>query len=148
MRILIETPAPGEEDEVIIRCSELDEELLHLINLLKKGKTRITGYSDKGIRQLLPKEIYYFEAVDNKVFACCEKDVFEVRQKLYELEETFERGDFKRISKSVIVNIAFIQYISPMLGSRLEATLMNGEKVIISRQYVPGLKKKLGLSEG
>ncbi len=147
MKIVIESPREGEEDEIIIRCRELDDEMMRMINLMRSGKTRITGYRDSVIRQLLPKEIYYFEAVEGKVFAYCEKEVFEVREKLYEIEELLARSDLQRISKSVIVNISLIEYVSPMLGSRLTAVMKNGEKVIISRQYVPALKKKLGIAE-
>lgn len=147
MKIIIETPKDDEEDEIIIRCKELDDELMNLISLLKNGSSRITGYSDKTIRQLIPKEIYYFESVDNKVFAYCEKEVYEVKEKLYEIEQLYQHSDFQRISKSVIVNISWIEFISPILGSRLEATLKNHEKVIISRQYVPELKKKFGITE-
>ena len=85
--------------------------------------------------------------MDNKVFAYCEREVYEVKEKLYEIEERFEHSDFQRISKSVIVNVSVIDYISPLIGSRLEAKLKNGEKVIISRQYVPELKKKIGIAE-
>ena len=147
MKIVIESPREGEEDEIIIRCRELDDEMMRMINLMRSGKTRITGYRDSVIRMLLPKEIYYFEAVEGKVFAYCEKEVFEVREKLYEIEELLARSDLQRISKSVIVNISLIEYVSPMLGSRLTAVMKNGEKVIISRQYVPALKKKLGIAE-
>lgn len=146
MRIIIETPADSNEDEIIIRCKELDEELMNLIYALKQGRTHITGYSDRTIIQLAPKDIYYFESVDNRVFAYCEKDVYEVREKLYEIENIYKNTSFQRISKSVIVNISRIESVSPMLASRLEATLKNGEKVIISRQYVPELKKKLGIA--
>ena len=38
--------------------------------------------------------------------------------------------------------------ISGAFGAKLEAKLKNGEKIIISRQYVPELKRKLGLEEG
>ena len=134
-------------DEIIIRGKELDEDMVRLINLLKAGKARITGYHNGTIRQLSPKEIYYFESVDNKVFAYCESEIYEVKEKLYEIEALYQHTDFQRISKSVIVNVSLIEFVSPMLGSRLEATLRNREKVIISRQYVPELKKKIGISE-
>ena len=69
MRIIIENPK-DDEDEIIIRCSELDEEIMNLILALKQGRSYITGYDDKkNIIKLSPKEIYYFEAVDNRVFA-------------------------------------------------------------------------------
>lgn len=146
MKITVETPIEG-EDEIIIRCAELDEELMNLISALGQWRRRITGYKDKAIVQLTPADIYYFESVDNRVFAYCEKDVFEVKEKLYELESAYKNTDFQRISKSVIANISFIESVSPILGARLEAKLKNGERVIISRQYVPELKKKLGIGE-
>lgn len=144
MKITIETPIDG-EDEIIIRCKELDEKLLELIYALGQGRRHIavTGYSGKAMAQLLPDDIYYFESVDNKVFAYCEKEVYEVKEKLYELEDIYKNTDFQRISKSVIVNISFIEAVLPILGAKLK----NGESVIISRQYVPELKKKLGLAK-
>ena len=103
------------------------------------------AFYENEIVQLDSKEVYYFESVDNKVYACCEKKVFEIKQKLYELEEIYKQTDFVRISKSMIVNISKVSKIVPMFNGRLEGVLCNGEKVIITRQYVANLKKKLGL---
>ncbi|MDE6728316.1 MAG: LytTR family transcriptional regulator [Oscillospiraceae bacterium] len=146
MKITVETPTDG-EDEIIIRCRELDAELMNLIYAIGQGRKRITGYKDKAMVQLVPAEIYYFESVDNKVFTYCEKDVYEIKEKLYELESIYKNTDFQRISKSVIANISFIEAVIPILGAMLEAKLKNGERVIISRQYVLELKKKLGIGE-
>jgi DNA-binding LytR/AlgR family response regulator len=77
------------------------------------------------------------------VCACCEKKVYDVKQKLYELEQIYAHTDFLRISKAMIVNVSKISKIVPMFNGRLEAVLTNGERVTISRQYVPDLKKKL-----
>ncbi len=148
MKITIETQKPGEEDEIIIRCAEADEEILELIYLIKSRRSPLTGYTENGMVKLSPKDIFYFESVDNRVFAYCEKQVYEVKQKLYEIEEKYPSSDFLRISKSVIVNVSKIVLISPAFGAKLEAKLKNGEKVMISRQYVPDLKRKLGLEEG
>lgn len=145
MKITIETPAPGQEDEIILRCARLDGRLLELIHALKAGTDKISAYSGTDIVVLELKDIFYFEAVDNKVFAYCEKEVFEVRKKLYELETELAGSDFIRISKSVIVDLSKITKLSPFFSGRLEAKLKNGEKIIISRQYVPDLKKKLGI---
>jgi len=97
------------------------------------------------IHRVDPKDIYYIETVDSKTFLYCEKDVYESKQKLYELEETLISGDFLRISKSVIVNLSKIKSLSPALSGRLEAVLQNSEVVIVSRQYVGELKKNFGL---
>ncbi len=145
MKITIEALADGAEEEIIIRTNTMDSDIINLIYAVKAGRNRITAFDENEIVQLDSKEIYYFESVDNKVYACCEKNVFEIKQKLYELEETYKQTDFVRISKSMIVNISKVSKIVPMFNGRLEGVLCNGEKVIISRQYVANLKKKLGI---
>lgn len=92
-----------------------------------------------------PKDVFYFESVDNKVFIYCQAKVFESRLKLYEIEKVYENWDFFRASKSTILNITKIDSVRPVFYGRFEALLQNGEKVFISRQYVPVLRKKLGL---
>ncbi len=143
MKITIETPKPGEGDEIIIRCNSLDERLLNLIYSLKTEQDKLTGYTEDKIVKLIPKEIFYFESVDNKVFAYTANGVYEIHKKLYELEDEYGNSDFMRVSKSSIVNLAKIAYIRPIFNGRFEAKLKNNEKMIISRQYVADLKKKL-----
>ena len=145
MKITILSPEPGQEDEIIIRCTQLDDRVMGLIQALKAEKMKLTAYCDDGITIINPKDVYYFEALDNRVFAYCEKQVFEIRKKLYELESELANTDFLRISKSAIVDLSKVAHLSAAFNGRLEAKLKNGEKIIISRQYVPNLKKKLGL---
>ena len=92
-----------------------------------------------------PQEIYYFETVDQKVFVYCKNEVYEIRSRIYELEEMLAGKDFFRASKSVLLNLNVIKSLSPAFNGRFEAVLKNGEHVIISRQYVSLLKEKLGL---
>lgn len=145
MKITITEPGEGEEDEIIVRCRHMDQQLLKLIYAIKAGCERITALQDGDYFQVAPDEIYYFEAVDSKVFLYLEKEVYETKLKLYELEEIFRNTDFFRASKSCIVNLSKVKRLSPAFNGRFEALMRNGERVIISRQYVPVLKQKLGL---
>ncbi len=145
MKITITEPGEGEEDEIIVRCRHMDQQLLKLIYAIKAGRERITALQDGDYFQVAPDEIYYFEAVDSKVFLYLEKEVYETKLKLYELEEIFRNTDFFRSSKSCIVNLSKVKRLSPAFNGRFEALMRNGERVIISRQYVPVLKQKLGL---
>ncbi len=145
MKITITEPGEGEEDEIIVRCRHMDQQLLKLIYAIKAGRERITALQDGDYFQVAPDEIYYFEAVDSKVFLYLEKEVYETKLKLYELEEIFRNTDFFRASKSCIVNLSKVKRLSPAFNGRFEALMRNGERVIISRQYVPVLKQKLGL---
>lgn len=145
MKITITEPGEGEEDEIIVRCRHMDQQLLKLIYAVKAGREKITALQDGNYFQVAPEEIYYFEAVDNKVFLYLEKEVYETRMKLYELQEIFQGTDFFRASKSCIVNLSKVKRLSSAFNGRFEALMQNGERVIISRQYVPVLKQKLGL---
>ncbi|MBR0600365.1 LytTR family DNA-binding domain-containing protein [Sinanaerobacter chloroacetimidivorans] len=143
MKIIIEEPNSEGEEEIIIRCRQMSSEILQLINAIKTQKQMVIGYENSNIHRINPMNIYYFEAVDNKVFIYCKEKVYESKLKLYEIEEVFSNSDFLRVAKSVILNIKKITYLSPAFSGRFEATLDNGEKTIISRQYVSDLKKKL-----
>lgn len=145
MKIIIEELSDGQEEELILRTNHLDEQLLKLIYNIRNSRDTLTGYQDGSIRILEPNKIYYFEAVDNRVFAYYEKETYEIHSRLYELQERFYGTDFLRISKSVIVNLKKVVRLNPTIGSRFEALLKNNERVIVSRQYVPSLKEKLGI---
>ena len=77
--------------------------------------------------------------MDAKCFACNEKKVYEIRQRLYEIEKAYEAYYFVRCSKSVVLNLMKLGSISPALGGRYTAHMKNGEKLIISRKYAPAV---------
>lgn len=145
MKIIVEDREADEEDTIVIRCKELDDDLLKLIYNLKMGKEKIVGTKDGKMSMIEPDSIYYFETVDNKVFLYCEKEVFETKLRLYEIEHEFNKTDFFRVSKSTIINLSKVKSINPIFNGRFEAILKNQERIIISRQYVSNLKRRFGL---
>ena len=56
-----------------------------------------------------------------------------------------DRRDFFRCSKSVILHLNKVQQLKPEITRNILATLVNGERVVISRRYAPELKKLLGI---
>lgn len=149
MKITIMTPGPDEEDEIIVKVKDLSEETLGLIKRIKEGgnKDAIAGYTGDSIVMIPVNDIFYFDAVDNKVFSYTRDKCTEVKKKLFEIEEEFENTSFLRISKNAIVNIRKIEKLVPEFNGRYEARLKNGESIIISRNYVPNLKRKLGIGK-
>lgn len=145
MKIIIETPEKDVEDKIIISMHKLNENVLKLITALKMQQDTLIGYKEEQMYRIHPDEVYYFETVDNKSYMYCRESVYEIKQKLYQIEEVYGVSDFLRISKSVIINMDKISSIRPAFGGRFEAMLENGEKIIISRQYVPELKKKMNV---
>ncbi|TCL59048.1 LytTR family transcriptional regulator [Kineothrix alysoides] len=145
MKVSIKEISAEEEEEVIIRCHEIDEDMLNLVQKLKAQQSSLTGISGEEIHRLHFHEIYYFEVVDNKSFFYCENKVYESKLKLYEFEELCAGTRFFRASKSVVLNSDKIDFIRPSLSGRFEVVLGNQETVMVSRQYVNDLKKLLGM---
>lgn len=145
MKISIKEIGTDEEEEIIIRCHQVNQEILELYQTIKKNQNCIAVTYKEEIYKLPIRDIFYFETVDNKAFFYCVDKVYETKLKLYEFEELSEGTSFFRASKSVILNADKIRCVKPALNGRFEATLENGEKVIISRQYVADLKKAFGL---
>ncbi len=145
MKVTIEEIPKTKEPEIVIRCHEMDDEILAVLNKLKATEKQVIGVCDNELHRISLKDIYYFETVDQKSFLYCEDRVFETKMKLYEFEETVLGSKFFRASKSVVINTMKISYVKPSLSGRFEAVLENQEKLLVSRQYVPELKRQLGL---
>jgi DNA-binding LytR/AlgR family response regulator len=101
----------------------------------------ITGTVNERIYQLKLSDILYFEAVDERVFAYAKNESYELKIRLYELENAYADKHFVRCSKSFIINLMQLESISPALNGRFLAHLKNGETIVISRQYVPAIRQ-------
>lgn len=145
MKVTIQECASDEEEEIIIRCRGIDERISRLLKALQTDQEKLTVFDGEKMHQEKLRDVCYFEAVDNRVFACMDREVFEVRSKLYEIEQQYGSADFFRVSKSVILNLSKVDHFSPMFQGRMDACMTNKEHVVISRQYVSLLKIRLGL---
>ena len=76
-----------------------------------------------------------------KKFAYTKERVFEIRQRLYELEAELAPYKFIRCSKSFVICLLKVESIRPALNGRYLARMENGEEVIISRKYAKQVKK-------
>lgn len=63
--------------------------------------------------------------------------------RLYQLMEELGNAGFVQVSKACIINLQVLTGIRPLLNSRMEATLTNGEKINITRKYVASIREKL-----
>jgi len=144
LKIIIEKPQDGEEEQIIVKCHNISPELFYALNTIRVEGSLLIAYTGNEIHRVNPSDIFYIEAVDKKTFLYCKRDVYESKQKLYELEALAIK-DFLRISKSVIVNLSKIKTLIPSFSGRIEAVLTNKERILISRQYVNELKKHLGI---
>jgi DNA-binding LytR/AlgR family response regulator len=83
--------------------------------------------------------------VDKKTFFYTKQEIYETELKLYELEEQLAALDFIRANKSCVLNFNQVVSIKPDIDGKLLITMSNDEKLFVSRQYAPFIKKKLGV---
>ena len=126
-----------------IRCHEISDEVREIVAFVKSRQGQLTGTADDRMYEIAVSDIFYIESVDSKTFIYCKNREYETKQKLYELEEMLREKHFLRVSKSVLLNLMKVSSIKPALNSRFTAVLFSGEQVVISRKYVPELKKAL-----
>ncbi|MDY2777049.1 MAG: LytTR family DNA-binding domain-containing protein [Collinsella sp.] len=145
MRISIDE-RPGMDDvEVTIACGKVDHDIIDIVARLRMLDCKVTGSSGGAMHVVSAEDVLYVESVDKRTFFYTHDGVFETPLKLYEMEERLEGCDFMRASKGCVINFRKIASLHPALNGRIVATMDNGEQVIISRQYAPDVKRRLGL---
>lgn len=143
MKIKITEIAKEQPELLEIRCHEITDEVMEIVTFVKSRQGQLSGIIEGTQYEIPVSDIFYIEAVDNKCFLYSRQKVYESRQKLYELEEELRSRHFLRISKSMLINLMTVRSIKPALNGRMTAVLQTDEQVIISRKYVPELKKAL-----
>jgi len=144
MKIKTEQDLSCNEIEVIIKYPQKDRQVNRIIGFLQSFDMQIKCDRDDAVRMINILDIYYIESVDKKTFVYLENTVYHTDFRLYQLKDKLQEYGFVQISKSCILNINALESMKPLFNSRMEATLKNGEKVNINRNYLNGVKKALG----
>ena len=116
-----------------------------MVARLRMLDRKVTGAADGRTRVLSAEDVLFIESVDKRTFIYTTDEVLETSLRLYEMEERLADCDFQRVAKGCIVNFRAITALKPDVNGRIIATLENGEQVVISRQYSPAVRSKLGL---
>lgn len=105
--------------------------------------TTLTFYKDRSEYFVNVSEILFFETDGEKIYGHTREDAYEVRQKLYELEEILPIT-FCRISKSTIVNAKQIYSIEKSFSGTSTVNFYQTHKQVhVSRHYYQLLKERL-----
>lgn len=144
MKVDIRKVYSENEERAEIHAVTLTEEILNAADILENNKRSIPVINSEETIMCTLDRVYYFESVDKRTFVYTKDKCYETKYRLYELEEMIPY-DFFRCSKAMIINIKKIASVKAEFNARMRAVLLNGEEVVISRNYVKDLKGKLGL---
>ena len=133
------------DPEIIVKCKEIDDLLQDIISYIGIADKKMVGEVDGELFFIPLNNILYFESVDKIVYIYTDKQVYRSSAKLYVLEEQLAETYFARVSKTTILNLKKLSSVRSAKNAKLEGILINKEKILISRQYVAEITKRLGV---
>ena len=146
MNVKVELDGTLKTDEIIIKVNKMTSELSDVVKLLSGiDKNKIPVFRDKEIYFRNVYDIEYFYTENKKVCIDTESGKYEVKYKIYELEEKFCSMGFVKIEQGVIANIRKIKNIKMLFNGTMQITFLSGNIQYASRRSVSQIKKRLGI---
>ncbi len=140
MKLIMTKQAELTDIEVEIRYAELNDDIQNLAHHIERFDNFICGMDNGRQYRTRIREIYYAESVDGKTFIYTKNAVFRSELRLYQLLEKLKGFDFIQVSKACIVNMNMVDSLQNLANSKLQATLVNGEKISVSRTFLSEIK--------
>ena len=132
------------ETKVTITAPALTDEVKALAARLEGGAALIGWDGDTAV-PLSEADILRCYGEEKGVKVQTAGGVYDLRERLYELEARLDRHAFARISHSEIVNLRKITALDLSLTGTIKLTLEGDVAVYVSRRYVKKIKQVLGL---
>lgn len=127
---------------VTIEYPEYTESVKGLIRKIESLDVSFSVTAEDRQMRIARSDVYYLEIVDRKAFLYTGKDVFRLDASMQEILNLTVDSDLVRISRTCIMNTSHLTEIRQLKNSHLEATLDNGEKLIVSRKYLRDIKRR------
>jgi DNA-binding LytR/AlgR family response regulator len=140
MQLRVERDSSLDDLHVLITYVEPDQMLGRLVCAIKNLGEKIEAHDEDRTVMLNVVDIYYFESVDKRTFAYCKHEVYRVSERLYQIKEKLARAGCVQVNKACLLNVNMLESIRSTPNSKMEAELSNGERVSVSRKYLPEIK--------
>lgn len=132
-----------EETEIDIAYSRMTNRLSKMVGYIRQYTYMVEAFWNGKSFLISLDEILYFDTTDRKTFLYTNKQVYECRKALIEVENELSNTTVIRISKETLLNTTALVNVRPYPNHRLMAELSNGENLIISRKYISILQNRL-----
>lgn len=133
--------------KIVVYTDKVDDELTKIVNKLKSAdEEKLIGFKDDEafIMDFSKIELIYTE--NKKIFARLDDgNSYQIKKRIFELEESLIDLNFVRISNSEIVNFKKVLSIDFKLTGTIMLKLKSGKNTFVSRRYVKKIKEYLGL---
>ncbi len=147
MKVDIKIDGQYQEPLAVIYTAVLSDEVNSAVKKLSESPSGdiITAFREDSAEILEPDDIYRIYAEGQKVLAVTDKGIFQIRMRLYQLEEKLGNQKFARISHSEIINLKKTTHFDLSIAGTILVKMKNGESTYVSRRYVSKIKDILGI---
>lgn len=135
--------ADHQEEDILIYAKEYTPLLREIKAILDVGQTALFGYANGETVKLNGEEVYGFLVESGKVYALTEKERWQVKERLYQLEQQYAKT-FVKINQSCLINLSKIDKFQSSIGGSLSVILKNGYRDYISRRQLKTVKERMG----
>ena len=131
--------------KVTIEAPEINDDIKMMVDIIESfsnSKKNLISYSDGKKYILSTNDILYFYSEGKKNYCKTENDIYQVKEKLYELENTLN-NNFVRISSSCIINLNYIKCFESAFSRNIEVVFKDNSVQYVSRGKVKEVLKKI-----
>ena len=132
------------EEKVLIYANERTKLIDEIESLVESANVDLTGTYNDEIIKININEVSCFLSENNKVFALINDKKYQIKQRLYQIEE-MNLASFIKINQSCLANKKKIKKFESTIGGSLRVVFKNGYIDYISRRELKNVKERMGL---
>ena len=135
----------NEEERVIIYSKERTSLVDQIEKLVSSTGVSLTGtYEDTSVL-INPMDVSCFVVESGKIFALINEKKYQLKERLYQLEDMSFNEYFVKLNQSCLANIKQIKEFKASIGGSVMVIFRNGYKDYISRRELKNVKERIGL---
>lgn len=142
-----ENLAPN-EIEITISANNLDQttmQLMQQIQSLAQPTTSLPITVDERVVLLAFTDIVVVEVFGTEIVIQTTTKSYTTKGQLKKISLRLPPHSFIQVNKSTLINVEHLDYLEAAFSGNMTAFLTNGNRVSVSRKYLPDLKRVLGL---
>lgn len=133
-----------EEEKVLIYAKERTKLIDEIESLVLSFNIDLTGTCNEEIIKININDVACFISENNKVYALIGKKKYQIKQRLYQIEE-MNLKSFIKINQSCIANKNQIKRFESTIGGSLKVIFKNDYIDLISRRELKNVKERIGI---
>jgi len=133
-----------EEEKILIYAKERTKLVDEIESLVISSDIDLTGIYNEEIVKININDVSCFISENNKVFALVNDKKYQIRRRLYQIEE-LNLNTFIKLNQSCIANKRKIKKFESTIGGSIKVIFKNGYIDYISRRELKNVKERMGL---